>query len=242
MTSPSRAGQRRAHSTASAFDLAWISQYPPTASLASAKGPSTMLGFRPENVRRVAVEGGCSPSRESSTPAFDSASVYFAIWAIISALGRSNGSACSYPFGIISSMKRTGASAGRLPPGGLGELFGLCAQAFLLLPQLGSQRGAEVVGLKDLADLDLGLLTGGVGAALHPLDRCRLRLQLPDPEAGDQLLRFGERTVDHGPLRAREPNARAFRARLEPLAREHHAGLDELFVELAHLRQHLLVR
>ena len=35
---------------------------------------------------------------------------------------------------------------------------------------------------------------------------------------------------------------RALRARLEPVAGEHHAGLDELFVELAHLDEQLLGR
>ena len=106
MTSPSPAGQRDAHWTASAFDFTWISQYPPITSLASAKGPSVTLGFPRENETRVPIEGGWSPSSASSTPAFVSASLYFVIAATISALGTAPGSAFSYPWGIISIMNR----------------------------------------------------------------------------------------------------------------------------------------
>src|SRR5207247_467252 len=89
--------------------------------------------------------------------------------------------------------------------------------------------------------LDLGLPTRGIGTALDPFNRLLLRLHLPQPEAGDQLLCLGEGPVDHGPLPSREPDARALRARVEPLAREHHAGLHQLFVELPHLGKELLV-
>src|SRR3954471_14639080 len=116
------------------------------------------------------------------------------------------------------------------------------AQALLLLPELRSERLAEVVGLEDLADLDLGLRALGVGNALDPLDRLLLRLGLDQPEAGDQLLRLGERAVDHGALGARELDPRSLRARLEPLPREHHARVDELLVELPHLGEELLAR
>src|SRR6266487_1781155 len=74
----------------------------------------------------------------------------------------------------------------------------LRAQALLLLLQLRGELGAEVLGLEDLADLDVAVLREGVGAALDPRDRLLLRLYLPEPEAGDQLLRLGERAVDHG--------------------------------------------
>src|SRR5438046_4169991 len=49
-------------------------------------------------------------------------------------------------------------------------------------------------------------------------------LHLPDPEAGDQLLRLGEGPVDHGPLASRESDARAFRAGLESLRSEEHTS------------------
>src|SRR6185369_274423 len=122
-------------------------------------------------------------------------------------------------------------------------LFGdLRAQALFLLAQLGRELRTEVLRLEHLADLDLGLPRHGVGAALHPLDRLLLRLDLPDPESGDELLRLRERAVDHAALRAGEPHARAFRARMKSLAGEHDAGFHQLFVELAHLREQFLAR
>src|SRR3972149_3047317 len=83
---------------------------------------------------------------------------------------------------------------------------------------------AEILELKDLANLDLALLEGdtlGPGEGFVP------RLRLDQPEAGDELLRLGEGTVDDGALRSREPDARALRARLEPLRREQYPGLDQ---------------
>src|SRR5438309_4928517 len=73
----------------------------------------------------------------------------------------------------------------------------LRAQALLLLPQLGRELGAEVLRLEHLADLDLGILPHRIGAALDPFDRLLLRLYLPDPDAGDQLLGLGEGPVDY---------------------------------------------
>src|SRR5262249_47158808 len=58
ITLPSAAGQRDAHSTASAFDFTWIIQYPPMTSFASAKGPSVILALPPENEARAPFEGG----------------------------------------------------------------------------------------------------------------------------------------------------------------------------------------
>src|SRR6266568_7141256 len=80
----------------------------------------------------------------------------------------------------------------------------LRAQALLLRPELGRELGAEVLGLVDLTNLDLGLARKGVGAALDPFDGFFLRFHLPQPETGYELLRLGERTVDHRPLRAGE--------------------------------------
>src|SRR5262249_54235188 len=61
-------------------------------------------------------------------------------------------------------------------------------------------------------------------------------------EAGDQFLRLREGAIDDGPLGAGESDACALRTRVEPFAREHHAGLHQLFVELSHRGQQLLVR
>src|SRR3989442_8859627 len=113
------------------------------------------------------------------------------------------------------------------------------AQPLLLLPELGAQRGTEVVRLEHLANLHVAFLEGG---SLQPLDGLIPRLHLPQPEAGDQLLRLREGPVGHGPLASVEPDPHALRARLESLACEHHAGLRQLLVELPHLGQDLLVR
>src|SRR5439155_24907906 len=78
-------------------------------------------------------------------------------------------------------------------------LLNLAPQPVFLLAQFGRELGAEVRRLEHLADLDLGVLERG---ALEPLDRLLLRLALPQPEAGDQFLRLGERAVDDRPLPA----------------------------------------
>src|SRR5262249_13783770 len=84
-------------------------------------------------------------------------------------------------------------------------------QALLLLPQLGRERVAEVLRLKHLSNLDLGLAVERIGAALNPFDRLRLRLHLNHPEAGDQLLGLGEGAIGHNPLLAGETDTRALR-------------------------------
>src|SRR5262245_46505859 len=113
------------------------------------------------------------------------------------------------------------------------------AQAVLLRPELaGRIGGGEFLGLIHLADLDLLVDERG---ALDPLDALFLGLRLQQPESPNQLLRLRERTVDHGLLAAAELDAHALRARVQPLARQHDARLDELLVELAHRREHLLV-
>src|SRR4051794_11491274 len=73
----------------------------------------------------------------------------------------------------------------------------------------------------DPADLDLRRAGHRVRAALDPLDRLVHRADLPEPEAGDELLGLGERPVDDGPLGAVEAHARALGARREALAGEH---------------------
>src|SRR6266851_6843535 len=114
------------------------------------------------------------------------------------------------------------------------------AELFLPLHELPARvAGSEVRRLEHLPDLDLGVLEGG---ALEPFDRLLLRLHLPQPEPGDELLRLGKRPVDHGLLPFREPDAGALRARLQALTRQHYAGLHQLFVELPHLGEHLLAR
>src|SRR5438445_12585927 len=116
----------------------------------------------------------------------------------------------------------------------------LLPELLLLLADLAAGiAGREVRRLEDLADLHLGILEGG---GLEALDRLLLRLHLPEPEAGDQLLRLRERPVDHGPLACGETDASTLRARLQALAGEHHPRLHQLFVELPHGVEDLLVR
>src|SRR5687768_16591403 len=125
-----------------------------------------------------------------------------------------------------------GPSRGCLLPGG--DLLG---HALFPLPDLGCVVLAEIGGLEYRADLDLRLLAGRVRAPLHPLDGLVERLHLEEPEAGDDLLRFGERPVDDRALGAREADAGSLRARLQPFPGEHDAGVHELFVVPRHCAQ-----
>jgi len=59
------------------------------------------------------------------------------------------------------------------------------AEVFFLLNFFFAEGGCEVFGLKDLADLYVGLAF--VGTALDPLDGLFERLDLPEPEAGSLL-------------------------------------------------------
>src|SRR2546428_410308 len=101
----------------------------------------------------------------------------------------------------------------------------------------------EVVQLEQLAHLDLAFLAvrSRIGIAPGPFHGLFFRLHLNKRVAGDELLRLGEGPVDHGALPSGELDAHALRARLEPLAREHHARLYQLFVELPHVGEDLFV-
>src|SRR5688500_18158869 len=99
----------------------------------------------------------------------------------------------------------------------------LSAQSLFLLAQLWRQGLAEVIGFEDLPDLDLRFAHHRIGATLPPVDRLFERRALPDPEAGDQLVGFGERPLGHFPVLAREPDAGALRTGLQALAGLHDA-------------------
>jgi hypothetical protein len=65
----------------------------------------------------------------------------------------------------------------------------LSAEVFFLLNIFFGEGGCEVFGLEDLADLHVAVACGvGVGTALDPLDGLFERLDLPEPEAGDEFL------------------------------------------------------
>src|SRR4051812_31593973 len=75
--------------------------------------------------------------------------------------------------------------------------FDLPAQAVFLSAVLRRELAPEILGFEDRTDLELGFFARHrVGAALGPLERLFHRLHLPDPEAGDELLRLDEGTVD----------------------------------------------
>src|SRR6266496_2710044 len=114
------------------------------------------------------------------------------------------------------------------------------AQALLLLAQLaGRIAGRELLRLEDLANLDL--FAGRERRALDPFHHLARCLRLQQPVTGDQLLGLGEGTVGDSLLPAREADTHPLGARVQPLTRQHDAGLDQLLVELAHRGKGLLV-
>src|SRR5829696_408721 len=143
-----------------------------------------------------------------------------------------------FAMGVIIADSAGGASHSPLPD----VLRDLLAHPLFLLAELRRERVAEILRLEDLPDLDLGLTLQRVRAFLDPVDRLLQRVHFEDPEAGEQLLGLGERTIDHGATGAREPHTRTLRRGMEPLTGEHDASLDQLLVVLAHVGQQLLVR
>src|SRR5438552_234589 len=100
-------------------------------------------------------------------------------------------------------------------------LGALLTQPFVGLAQLRRQLLAEVVGLEDLAQLDLDPAVER--RSLEPLDRLVARRALPHPVARDDLLGLGERAVDDGALAAVEADLCALGGRVQALAGQHHA-------------------
>src|ERR1700751_4999572 len=82
------------------------------------------------------------------------------------------------------------------------------AALFFLLNFFVAESRCEVFGLEDLAYLYVGLAF--VGAALDPRDGLFERLDLPEPEAGDEFLAFSDRAVNDGAFLARKVDAGAF--------------------------------
>src|SRR5688572_30030687 len=107
------------------------------------------------------------------------------------------------------------------------------AELLVVLDDLGRHRVAEILDLVERTDLDLARPHHRVGAALHPLGRLVHVLDFPQPIAGDQLARLGERAIDHGPAGTVECDPLAFPRGLEAVAGQHDASVDQLLVELA---------
>src|SRR5690348_2870895 len=68
--------------------------------------------------------------------------------------------------------------------------------AALLLTELRCELGSKVFLLENLPDLEHGFRAGRIGTPLRPFDGLVHGPALPQPETGDELLRFGERSVD----------------------------------------------
>src|ERR1700677_3387690 len=98
---------------------------------------------------------------------------------------------------------------------------------FHLRTQFRRKPGAEILHLEYRANFDFGFTRHRVRAALQPFDGLIDGLDLPNPEARDEFLGFGERTVDDGTIWAGEPHALAMDARAQPLSREKHACFDQ---------------
>src|SRR2546425_12706054 len=128
-------------------------------SFASVKGPSTTVRFAPAYFTRHPFELACRPEASSNTPAFCSSSWYFAISVRIFSCGMTPASESLVAFTMIMNrMILSSFLALRRRPR---------AQPLLLLPELGAQRGTEVVRLEHLANLHVAFLEGG---SLQPLD------------------------------------------------------------------------
>src|SRR4051812_3102538 len=98
----------------------------------------------------------------------------------------------------MTVLMRSSSDWAREPLPLLGRLL---AETLLLLPQLGGEFLAEVLGLEHLANLELDLTVAVERwPALDPFDRLLPRVHLDHREAGNQLLRLGERPVGDGGL------------------------------------------
>src|SRR5262252_7948635 len=97
----------------------------------------------------------------------------------------------------------------------------LGANPILFLLHVGRERVAEVLGFEYLPQFDDD--STAERRLLDPRDGFVHRLDLPQPEAGNEFFRFSERTVDDGGRRAREFDALALRGRVQALASQHDA-------------------
>src|SRR5580692_3171114 len=189
--------------------------------------------------RRLAVTISHAPGLSGMPDAGHcSSAATSASWARSSATATSRTMRVSPAINRADSIRHT-ASIARWVADGLTSLMlgGALAQPLVGLAQLRRQPLAEVARLEDLAQLDLD--TAAERRPLEPLDRLIARRALPDPIARDDLLGLCERTVDDGPLAAVEADLRTPGGRVQALAGQHHARLDELFVVLRHLPQDL---
>src|SRR5436190_11675000 len=114
---------------------------------------------------------------------------------------------------------------------GIAFVFAMAASLLLsgadLAEALERRALRQILELEVLPHLDLGraAIDRRVREFLRPLERLVARLDIDDRVAGDELLRLGERPVDHRTLLAIVLYAPALRARLQPGGVDQHAGL-----------------
>src|SRR4051812_38313388 len=118
----------------------------------------------------------------------------------------------------------------RVLPGQVGT------QAILLRTQLRRERLAEILGLEDLADLDLGVAQHRIGTALDPVDRLLQRRAGPQPVARHHLV-DRERPTRHRAVLARKVHPCTLGTGLQALAALHDASLDQFLFDLPHRGQ-----
>src|SRR6187397_2686905 len=133
---------------------------------------------------------------------------------------------------LADSIRQTASIAAWVAEATLGG-GGLGAEPLLGGRDLGGERVAEVIGVEDLAEL----YDAAQRRTLGPFDGLVHRRDLPDRIAGDQLLRLGERTVDHPRPIGVDDDALGLAGRLEAVAGQQDASLGQLSHVLVHRRE-----
>jgi hypothetical protein len=99
---------------------------------------------------------------------------------------------------------------------------------------------AALRGFVQLAEFGLAVARD-LQECFHLFNGVFLGVGLDDRHPGHQFFRLGERSVGHGVLAARLPDARAFRTGQAAFRREQFAGLEAVFHQFPH-RGHFLRR
>src|ERR1700761_4700763 len=175
----------------------------------------------------VKVRTASSPARElglSNTPSEDSAYQFEKSF-------RLRGCALSQPGRLVG---HTSIDRSRLSP----DSCALRVRAWLSMTP-GVRFSWQISHLVKRANLDFARSRHGIRTALYPRDRLVHILDVPDPEAGYQLVSFSEWAVDHPAAWAIECDALGLRGRLQALGHEQQAGIAQIVVELAHRLHHL---
>src|SRR6516164_7739244 len=101
------------------------------------------------------------------------------------------------------------------------------AQLLFLSFDLRGQVLTKILRFEHRADLDVGIGQHRIRAAFHPLDGFLDRVNLPEPETGNELLGFSEGPVDDRAALAREVHPLSLAAGFQAFAGEENPCLDE---------------